>query len=115
MLVMIQPQDLIYDQVFRFYEPKQSVSRTTIPNFIPPRDGIDQPRLAECVIRCSNPAVAIGCTAGNELEATMMNKAALSVQQAVIYIYADGDGKKRCTELLGAARIEVHACDAVAI
>ena len=38
---MIQPQDLIYDQVFRFYEPKQSVSRTKIPNFIPPCDGID--------------------------------------------------------------------------
>lgn len=39
MLVMIQPQDLIYDQVFRYYEPKRSESKSTIPNFIPPQDG----------------------------------------------------------------------------
>lgn len=111
MLVMIQPQDLIYDQVFRYYEPKLSLSKTPIPNFIAPLDTDVQPKLAECEIRCSNPKIELSMTAHDGLEATLMNRAAQTMEEAIIYIYRD----KLRTQLLGAAKVEIHAADAVCI
>lgn len=45
------------------------------------------------------------------MEATVINRSAQTMEEAIVYIYRD----RRGTELLGVAKVEIHAADAMSI
>ena len=66
---------MVYDQVFRYYEPQKTKSKTVITNFVSPVDSASIPPLKDCMIACSNKDFELLITPDNEIEASLKNGA----------------------------------------
>lgn len=105
---------MICDQVFRYYEPAGTKSSTIVTNFIQPvaTEGANAaPHLDQCQIMSSNPKINVKITPDDELEVSVKNGKSMTCQRSLIFIYADEFRSK----LLGAAKVEIHACNLVTI
>lgn len=83
---------MIYDQVFRYYEPQKTKSISQIPNFLQfqaSASGREIVPLSQCKIVCSNRKIKIETTPDDNLTALVENGRSMTVVKGFVYIYKD--------------------------
>lgn len=102
----IIPKLLEHDQTFRYYEPEDSRSVSTIPNFLKHVGVGEVHPLNLCKVKSSNAAdVAIDIAGATSLTASVNNSESGLVQKAFVFIYQD----EFCINLLGVCKLEIYS------
>ena len=104
---------MICDQVFRYYMPQLQpenpvFSMVKIPNVVMNQGPTDKDLipLNQLNIVCSNNEFKLSKTESDGITYQVQCGKSMSVTTAFIYIYRD----KEQSQLLGACKVEVHAC-----